>query len=369
MQSLANSDISVCADIDMSSGSPKTEAGTPMGIRPTPGKGQQLGQQSCYNPCPSVPFILQRPKRLKHISTNDSDPEFPPGFSPAVRCARESPGLNTQSNKTHQHATNLNTSAAGQLSFSLAAERRMQSPSWHLSHGFPYTSQTPSTSFLDRARSMRRGLRWASQAERTASLPVSTRTAAAETTNEMSTDDAPALAHLLKSQQLGTGNDQVKQQRSSHCSVQQSDEALQQSGWDVDSDSEPGAAWTHDSNKLHRWDTCSQQDSKAFSMPRNILQPDHFQDTAAKVTLPPPPSPPSHRPSPFRLCPQPSEEEPSQKGSPQSICYGALAQRIRRSPVAFVLMLHPSHSWQVILAWPWSRLQGQGHKYLSQQNM
>lgn len=282
-----------CAVVDTSSGSPKTEAGPPMGICPIPGKSQQPGWHSCHN-ANAVPFRLQRPTRLKHMWTDysDSDPEFPPGFGPAMRCALESPGLNTESKRTQQHAISLSssTSAAGHLSFPRAVDKHTQAPSSPPLHRFPFTTRTPSTGSLDRARSTPPGLRVASQAEWTAPLPVNTRTAGAEaysheTANEVTNDNAPAPAHRLKSQRFGTRKQQREQHRSSHCSIP-SNEAPQQSGWDVDSDTEPGAAWTPDGNKQHSWDACSQQDSTAISMPRSIWQPDQYPGTAAQVTSP-----------------------------------------------------------------------------------
>ena len=238
------------------------------------GKGQQGGQHNFYN-ADAVPFKPQRLSRPEHVLLDnpDPDPEFPPGFNPTVRMhsTQEYPGLGTESNKTHPSTPNLDnsTSAAGQLSFSLAAAKR---------------TQTPSPPTLSKVPILPPGLNVASQADATALLSLHTHTEGSESQGHAPiSNGAPAAAHRLsnsKLQQSGSSNEQPKQQGWDHESGQLH-QAPEQSGWDVDSDSEPGAARTVGGNNLCSWDTPSQQDN---DIPRRGWQPDQFQGTTAKGT-------------------------------------------------------------------------------------
>ena len=241
------------------------------------GKGQQLGQQKIYNAdvVPFKPQRLTRPERVP-INNPDPDPEFPPGFHPAVRVhsTQEYPGLATESNKTHPSTPNLSngTAAAGQLSFSLAEAKR---------------TKTPSPPTLSKVPILPPGLNVASQAGATAPLSLHTHTEGSESQgHEPISNGAPAAAHRLsnsKLQQSGSFSEQPKQQRWEHQSGQLH-QAPEQSGWDVDSDSEPGAAWIVGGNNQGSWDTPSQQHNDASTIPRSGWQPNQFQGTAAQGT-------------------------------------------------------------------------------------
>ena len=233
------------------------------------GKGQQLGQQN-MNKAQAVPFKPQRLTRLDHVPIDnpDTDPEFPPGFEPAVRIhsTQQYPSLATESNKTHPPMPNLSnsTSAAGHLTFSLAAAKRNQTP-----------SPPP-------------GLHVASQADETAPLSLHTHTAGAESeSHKLNCNGAPVAApHLsnCNSQQSGSSDEQPKQQGWDHQSGLQLHQAPEPSGWDVDSESEDGAAWTVGGNNKCNWETHNQQDNEASSVPRCAWQPNQFQGNNAKGT-------------------------------------------------------------------------------------
>lgn len=241
----------------------------------TAGKSQRMGQQK-FHKAKAAPIKPQRPTTPKHVPTEDPDPEFPPGFSFTWRVhnTQEFPGLATESNKTHPPTPDFcnSTSAAGQLSFSLAATK---------------TTQTPSPPSLSKVLILPPGLNVASHADSTAHMPLHTNSVGAESdSHEPTSNNAPVAAHCLSNltlQQSGSCSEQPQQQKWDQQSGQLH-QARAQSGWDTDSDSEPGAAWTVSGNNQCMWDTHSHQENEASSISKSGWQPDQFQGTAANGT-------------------------------------------------------------------------------------
>ena len=113
-------------------------------------------------------------------------------------------------------------------------------------------------------------------------------TAGAESeSHKLNCNGAPVAApHLsnCNSQQSGSSDEQPKQQGWDHQSGLQLHQAPEPSGWDVDSESEDGAAWTVGGNNKCNWETHNQQDNEASSVPRCAWQPNQFQGNNAKGT-------------------------------------------------------------------------------------
>lgn len=176
------------------------------------------------------------------------------------------------------------TSAAGQLSFSLATAKSNQLPLPPTLSMIPILTPNPPNELPDPMTRIPPGLKVTCQAALTALLPSHTHTASLESdSHEQTSNDAHEAAHCVESQPPGSSNQQPKQQ-SWDLHSDNSHEAPQQSGWDVDSDSEPNAAWTPSSNNQHSRVTASQRANQTTSSPESGWRPDQYQGTAAKST-------------------------------------------------------------------------------------
>lgn len=250
-------------------------------------KGQQWGHDK-YQEVQAVPFTAQKITRLEHVPIDDPDPEYPPGFNPAVRVhsTLDFPGLASESIKRHVSVPNLgsSTSAAGQLSFSLATAKSTEAPLPPTFSKIPVQARNPPNELPEPVTRMPPGLKVTCQAALTAPLPSHTHTASPEPdSHEQTSSNAHGAGHCVEPQRPGSSDQQPKQQGWDLHS-DQSHQAPQQSGWDVDSDSEPGAAWSPFSDNQHSQGTHSQQANEATSIPESGWRPDQYQGTAAKPT-------------------------------------------------------------------------------------
>lgn len=226
-----------------------------------------------------------------------ADPEYPPGFHPAVRrrSVLEFPGLATESNKTHPSAENSRASTPAMHRLSLSPSTAKIPPTTS-----PPTSSNVPTQTIPPPPGLPHPARTASAADVTGSakagatsplptaeddlkaarpeLPIHTHTTILRPVK------APQVARQQLSHPTGTssqacGFNQQPEQPARDCPSPQLHQSPQQSGWDCDSNSEPAGAWiVGGCNQGSQ----RQQDTEA-SRPRGCWRPNQYQGAAAKL--------------------------------------------------------------------------------------
>ena len=256
------------------------------------GKAQRLDQQKLYK---AEAVAFKPPGLTRRQRMQIEDPEFPPGFNPAVRVhsTHDFPGLATDSNKVHPPTRDPSndTSAAGQHNFSYATAKGTQATSPPTLSKVPIQPPTAPPGFPDPPRNTpTAGLNVDREAHPTAPLPILTHNVGAESDSHKPTsNDITADVHRLSNSKAHSSSwtgssSQQPEQRGWHDHSGQLQRSPQQSGWDVHSDSDPQEATTLDGGKQLSWDTHSQQNSEMSSISTGGWRPDQYQGTAANLT-------------------------------------------------------------------------------------
>lgn len=256
--------------------------------------GPQQQHQQTFTKAKAAPF---RAKCLPRQHMQTAGPEYPPGFHPAVRMhsMQEFPGL-TKPNMTHPPAADASNStpAVSQLSISDTAAESPETRSPPTLSSVTKQTLSPPPGLPNPARPGS-----AISAEAHATNPMPKAEDALESglpalpvhtpVTDLTAAEDPQIACQELSNSPGSSSQTSglkhppEQQTWEHHSPRLHQSPPHQSGWDCDSDSEPGPAWISGSNQ-RRQDIQRQQDSQASSPHKGGWRPDQYQGAADKLT-------------------------------------------------------------------------------------
>lgn len=220
-----------------------------------------------------------------------ADPEYPPGFHPAVRMhsVQQPPGL-TKPNVTHPPAEDASntTPAANKLSISDTAAENLGTRSPPTLNSFTKQTVSPPPGLPNPVRPGS-----ATSADADATHPMPKAEDALESgfpappvhtpTTDLTAAEDPQIACQELSYSPGSTSQtsslkhQPEQQTWEHHSPRLHQSPPRQSGWDCDSDSEPGPAWMSGGSNQRI------QDSQACSPHKGGWRPDQFQGAARNL--------------------------------------------------------------------------------------